>query len=84
MYVKFPNIRTQSKDFLNTSAPHRCPDASTDRATSTDAPAESDKSAHLENIMTTAEEFQATSPMVVDTEKNSVDQDTQEPSSQRE
>ena len=34
--------------------------------------------------MTTAEEFQTTSPMVVDTGKVSDDQDTQEPGSQRE
>ena len=30
--VKFPNIRSKYKDILNTSAPARCPDASTDRA----------------------------------------------------
>ena len=71
MYVKFPNIWSKSKDILNTS----CPDASTDRASSLDAPAESDKP---------TEEFQATSPMIVDTEKASFEQDTQEPGSQRE
>ena len=69
--VKFPNIRSKSKHILNSS----CPDASTDRATSSDAPVESDKP---------VEEFQATSPMVVDTDKASIDQDTQEPGSQRE
>ena len=69
MSVKFPNIRSKSKDILNT----RCPDASTDRAASTDAPVESDKP---------DEEFQATFPMVVDTDKASIEQDTQEPGSQ--
>ena len=68
--VKFPNIRSKSKDILNTS----CPDASTDRAAYPDAPTESDNP---------AEEFQATSPMVVDTDKASGDHDPQEPDSQR-
>ena len=73
MYVKFPNIRSKSKDIINTSALDRCPDARTDREASTDAPTEFDKSAHLENIMTTDEEFQATSPMVVHTDKACVE-----------
>ena len=68
--VKFPNIRSKSRDILNISSP----DASTDRTSSPDAPTESDKY---------AEEFQATSPMVVDTDKASGDHNPQEPNSQR-
>ena len=42
------------------------------------------KSTNPDDVVITAEEFQTTSPMVVDIGIVSIDQDTQEPGSQRE
>ena len=59
-------------------------DANPDKTTSTDVQEETAKPANPDDLVITAEELHTISSIVVDTEKVSTDQDTQEPGSQRE
>ena len=72
MSVKFPSLRTPSKDIPHTPAADNCSASSTDRASSPDAPADLATPAVPEDVI-----------FSVETEIGSGDHDPQEPDSQR-